>query len=145
MSVTRRLVVTGTRLGRPDVWAKLDEYLDAFGEPELVILGDGKGVDAQAAGFFQGLSIPTRVFAADWMSGPNAGPKRNQEMVNAARPGDHLLAFPDESSRGTWDCYRRGQKAGLLCIDVGWPFANVSWVERLSELELEAVRRAGGR
>ncbi|MGX6605635.1 SLOG family protein [Micromonosporaceae bacterium Da 78-11] len=50
---------------------------------------------------------------ADWgRHGSSAGPRRNQQMVDA---GAHLcLAFPDVQSRGTWDCAKKAANAGIL-------------------------------
>lgn len=51
-------------------------------------------------------------FPANWAAlGKIAGHQRNQVMVNA---GGHIcLAFPLEKSRGTWDCVRRAEEAGI--------------------------------
>ena len=49
---------------------------------------------------------------ADWeRHGKAAGPIRNQEMVDLG--ADICIAFPHGVSRGTWDCVRRAEKAGI--------------------------------
>lgn len=49
---------------------------------------------------------------ADWETyGRKAGPLRNQHMV--ALGHDLVLAFWDGTSRGTADCIRRAEKAGI--------------------------------
>jgi hypothetical protein len=52
---------------------------------------------------------------ADWAKhGKAAGPIRNQEMVDAG--ADICLAFPLGESRGTRDCMRRAESAGIPVI-----------------------------
>ncbi|MFB4280831.1 SLOG family protein [Nonomuraea sp. MTCD27] len=49
---------------------------------------------------------------ADWEThGRKAGPLRNQWMVDLGH--DLVLAFHDGASRGTADCIRRAEKAGI--------------------------------
>lgn len=49
---------------------------------------------------------------AQWhVHGRSAGPIRNQAMVDSG--ADLCLAFPAIDSRGTWDCVRRAQSAGI--------------------------------
>jgi hypothetical protein len=43
---------------------------------------------------------------------------RNQAMVDAAEPGNWLLAFPSGESRGTRDCMRRGVERGLRVYEM---------------------------
>lgn len=49
---------------------------------------------------------------ANWVAlGNIAGPYRNQQMVDLG--ANVCLAFPLETSRGTWDCVRRAEEAGI--------------------------------
>jgi hypothetical protein len=48
---------------------------------------------------------------ADWSIGKKAGPLRNQAMVDLG--ADVCLAFPVGESRGTRDCMRRAEAAGI--------------------------------
>lgn len=65
--------------------------------------------------------IDLRRRPADWDRYDNAaGPIRNQGIVNEAlqlAPTDmiHGLAFPEPTSRGTWDCVKRMKES---CIEV---------------------------
>jgi len=49
--------------------------------------------------------------------GRAAGPVRNQAMVFDG--ADVCLAFPLGESRGTWDCMRRAEEAGIPVINYG--------------------------
>lgn len=87
----------------------------------VVIVGDSTGVDFLVAEAANYLRKDLVVVDAEWDKyGPSAGPRRNQAMVDlvkATRAMSQLearcLAFPDESSKGTWDCVRRAKKAGI--------------------------------
>jgi hypothetical protein len=113
-----RLVVTGTRYGRHDVGLALSAWVKKHGPPLLVVVGDQKGVDTQAKKWAEErgyLFVQEKVVKGqDW---PQCFYDRNQRMVDHCEEGDHLLAFPVEASRGTWDCFRRGQLKGLVCAE----------------------------
>lgn len=112
-----RLIVTGTRHGRADLRAVLDAFVADHGEPDLVLVGDARGVDAQARAWAITRGLRHQVFLANWQAhGLRAGPLRNAAMVAAAEPGDWCLALPDARSRGTWDCVRRARARGLLVV-----------------------------
>ena len=74
------------------------------------------GADWQAHRWAESTRVGTDPHPADWKKlGAAAGPVRNQAMVDA---GARLcIAFPLETSAGTWDCARRARKAG---IEVRW-------------------------
>lgn len=112
----KRLVVTGTRRGHPHVIDVLDGWLRRHGYPDMVILGDADGVDAMALDWAhkRGFKGVTFQHIAEWdRLGDAAGPKRNAAMVAHAGPGAHLVAFPDERSKGTWNCVQQASAAGL--------------------------------
>lgn len=145
--MTPRLVITGTRWGRPDVWAALDQWVDAFGLPRLLVLGGAHGVDRQALDWSHdrrraGLVFPVDVVRADWARyGKAAGPIRNMQMVERAGPGDHLLAFPDALlSPGTYHCHGAGLERGLLCALIRRPDQN--WLRDLVEQHQQHPRWA---
>lgn len=134
-----KLVITGTRYGRADVWLALDVYRAIFGDPWLILGGDlnegvytQRGVDLQARQWADAHDLHGVVEYAFWDAGPSAGPPRNKRMVAQAEPGHHLLAFPDASSRGTWGCFRMGQKARLLAVVV-----EAGWAEKLTAMHRE--------
>lgn len=67
---------------------------------------------------------------ADWRKhGKAAGPIRNQQMLDEAKP-DWVLAFPTEKSKGTWDMVSRAEKAGVPV-----------WVARRGEKGMEIEER----
>lgn len=110
-----RLLVTGSRMGHPDTWLALDSWLAFNGKPELVILGDARGVDAQAARWALARGLKTVVCRARWATlGLSAGHVRNLAMVALCQPGDHCLAFPRANSRGTLNCMAQARSAGLV-------------------------------
>ena len=108
-----RVVVTGTREGRPDLVPWLVRFTDKHGIPELFVLGCARGVDAQALRLCHERRWSHAVVFADWALGKAAGHQRNQRMVDLATVGDWCLAFPGGASVGTWDCVRRAKAAGL--------------------------------
>ena len=113
------LVVTGSRLGRYDVALALDAWVAKHGTPRLVIVGDQRGVDTQALEWVQKRGFDWAIERVrDGMDSPECFHDRNQRMVDHAQAGDHLLAFPMRGSKGTWDCFRRGVVAGLVCAEV---------------------------
>lgn len=115
-----RVVITGTRHGRADVEIWLSRFVAAhnYDEPRFIV-GDAKGVDTQAWDWCgrEGFDA-RRVHVATGTPSPKRFHDRNQAMVDLALPRvakSFCLAFPDDDSRGTWDCYRRALKAGLTC------------------------------
>lgn len=115
----RRVIVTGSRDWSD--WEKLyaalmDEYRGWTCTSMTIVHGGcSTGADAfaeQAAKLNAKLSVKSEIYEADWSQyGKAAGPIRNQRMVDDG--ADIVLAFPLESSKGTWDCVRRAGIAGL--------------------------------
>lgn len=71
-----------------------------------------RGADAFVDSLCRGLSHATvERHPADWKLGKIAGHLRNQQMVDLG--ADACLAFPMPGSRGTWDCVRRAEAAGI--------------------------------
>lgn len=119
-----RVLVTASRklTDRTLVWQALGEELrhaESLGLPMVVIEGqcpDGGG-DRFACEWATHPSARERnvwhdPFPANWKElGKRAGPVRNQRMVDAG--ADVCLAFPTVESRGTWDCVRRVEAAGI--------------------------------
>ena len=85
-----------------------------------IVHGGAPGADTLAAsidGEAWGCDFKHEVHTADWdRYGRAAGPRRNQEMVDAG--ADMLIAFP--GGRGTADCVRRAEKAGIRVIRAMW-------------------------
>jgi hypothetical protein len=109
-----RVLVTGSR-----TWTDAQAISDAFdaleGSDHELIVGDAKGADAIARYEAGKRGWTVRVFVAAWgIHGRAAGPIRNQQMVDA-RP-DLALAFIRGASRGTRDCVRCCEDAGIPVI-----------------------------
>jgi hypothetical protein len=80
---------------------------------EVVIHGAATGADTLGGRAAAKLGIPAQEFPANWnLYGKRAGSIRNQQMLDEGKP-NICIAFPDPTSRGTWDMVRRAKKAGL--------------------------------
>jgi len=113
-----RILVTGSRHwnDRTTIADALAQAWEDLGNPEGVTLVHGAcphgGADQIAAQEASKRGWTIEAHPADWAAhGKAAGPLRNQQMVDAG--ADITLAFPQEGSRGTWDCIRRARKAEI--------------------------------
>lgn len=89
--------------------ALLNVWLDHDRPPMQVVQGGAKGADEAARKVAETQGFRCDTFHADWSIGPYAGPKRNQQMVEAG--ADLLIAFP--GGKGTADCVLRAERAGI--------------------------------
>ncbi|SEC67707.1 Uncharacterised protein (plasmid) [Tsukamurella tyrosinosolvens] len=112
-----RILITGSRFwsDRAAVETAL-RYVAAGLVPEAVTVVHGAcpygGADTIAGDIAARWGCAVDEHPADWdMFGKAAGPIRNQEMVDLG--ADVCLAFPETGSRGTWDCVRRAENAGI--------------------------------
>lgn len=117
----RRVLITGSR-NLDDmalVSTVLDRQLLVHGAL-VVVEGGATGADLLAriwAGTHDEVLLEEH--PADWtLHGKRAGPIRNQEMVDAG--ADVCLAFPMPDSKGTFDCMRKAEAAGIPVIDCTW-------------------------
>ena len=88
----------------------------SYGRPEGIHLihGGAPGADTLAGEWAKYCPSVVHVsaFKADWDTyGKSAGPRRNQEMVDA-KP-DLVVGFPQGEARGTRDALRRALAAGI--------------------------------
>lgn len=74
-----------------------------------VISGGAMGVDKMAERYAKEKNLPLTIIRPDWRKGKEAGPMRNQQIVEAA---DQVIAIWDGQSKGTADTIRRARKAG---------------------------------
>lgn len=113
-----RVIVTGSRNWDDFtvVWIALTGLL-ADHPTDLTVVHGGcpTGADHYAAAWAaQYRSVDVEPWPADWhRHGRAAGPLRNQQMVDAG--ADLVLAFfqPGAANRGTADCVRRAEAAGI--------------------------------
>ncbi len=108
-----RILVTGSRdwTDREAVWSALNEHATPGA---TVVHGDcPTGADHLAKQWCSTQpDIVESPHPANWKEhGRAAGPIRNQQMVNLG--ADLCLAFPLGASRGTRDCMRRAEGAGI--------------------------------
>jgi hypothetical protein len=127
-----RILVTGSREWTDVGFVEKRLTAAAAGHGRfLLVQGDNpEGVDAIAKAWAVRVGYPHEDVPADWgrectaacyhqpryrSSGerycPAAGNLRNQEMVD--RGADECLAFPKGKSRGTRDCIKRAEAAGI--------------------------------
>ncbi|MBO0676900.1 DUF2493 domain-containing protein [Mycolicibacterium sp. S2-37] len=121
-----RVLITGSRdLTDYDAVATLlDEYLTRAilaGDTLTVVHGKARGADSHASTWCwaHGPGHPGVIIEeahpADWDThGKAAGIMRNDKMVKLG--ADVCLAFPRGESRGTRDCIRRAECAGIPVV-----------------------------
>jgi len=124
-----RILVTGSRVwpDSKEVQARIVQVIvnQPYGTHVVVVHGDcPTGADRAAREFLDDIEkqnldyISQETHPADWNKhGKAAGPLRNQEMVDLG--ADVCLAFPLGESRGTRDCMRRAEAAGIPVINYG--------------------------
>lgn len=108
------VIVTGSR-DWPDsrgIWAALDRCRE-YGMT-LLVHGDCRGADRQAAAWAAQKCFPVAAMPAPWDAvGNGAGPLRNTWMLDAF-PNAIVLAFPLPGSRGTVDCIEKAKAHGMM-------------------------------
>lgn len=119
---TRILMVTGGREFKPmpEDYSVLASSL--LPGTKLIHGASPKGgADLFAHQFAEGLGfIPIQPFWAKWDEfGPEAGPLRNQEMVDyLVKQGLPCLCLAFKGGKGTRDCVARVRKAKIDCYEV---------------------------
>lgn len=116
-SAKRALVCGGRNFHDRDLLAQvLGQAAEQIGIA-CVIHGCARGADTLAGEWAEARGIPVERFPADWARhGRGAGPRRNQRMLDEARP-DLVIAFP--GGAGTADMCRRAREAGVPVLQVG--------------------------
>lgn len=87
----------------------VDAWIKEHGKPKTIISGGAAGADTLAALYARAHNISLTLYQPDWKQfGRAAGPKRNQQIVDAC---SHVLAFPSQHGRGTQDTMRKANRA----------------------------------
>lgn len=140
-SMKRVVLVTGTR--RDTRRGEVSSYLDAF-LPDVIIVGDATGVDAEAVAWGKG-KVDVCQWHAPWKTlGGKAGPHRNSALAatlawfEGSGHWARCAAFPDEHSRGTFDCV--SQLRPFIRVD--WPGCE-KWEEMYRKWKAEKVSVPG--
>ena len=82
----------------------------------MLISGAARGIDSSCEEWADTKEIPIERHYPDYSSG-KAGPVlRNQKMVDLLTKNDLVCIFP--GGRGTADCARRAERAGLNILDL---------------------------
>lgn len=123
-----RLLVCGGRdfTDRAGLFARLDQFVEEDGRPDVVIHGGARGADRLAGEWAREHGIKELVFYAEWRRWGNAaGPIRNSMMISFGRP-THALVFP--GGRGTADMAHKLLAAKTITvIDMRWTNPASSW------------------
>ena len=110
-----RVLVCGGRDFMDRTW--LFRELDALRSDRgvtIIISGCARGADTLGIEWAEARGVEVARFPADWNThGRAAGPIRNQQMLDEAKP-DLVIAFP--GGRGTADMVRRARAAGIELI-----------------------------
>lgn len=102
-----KVAVVGSR-GFSD-YKLLSETLDKI-KITLIVSGSAKGADTLGEQYAKENNIPTKIFPPDWEKhGKAAGFIRNTDIINEA---ELVVAFWDNSSKGTKDSIQKAEKAG---------------------------------
>jgi hypothetical protein len=115
----KRVLVCGGRdyVQVGNVFAALKGLWESNGRALVVIEGGGRGADTAAACWAEAWAprgVEHVEFKANWREhGKNAGPRRNQKMLDEGKP-DVVLAFP--GGRGTADMVMRAEGAGIPVV-----------------------------
>jgi uncharacterized UPF0146 family protein len=72
-----------------------------------IISGGASGADKIAEIFASKFNIPIEVLSADWSKGKQGGVIRNSDIINKS---DYVIAFWDETSKGTLDSINKAKK-----------------------------------
>ncbi len=109
-----RVLITGSR-----DWgdrACIESALEPYSIKNAVLVSGAcpSGADAIAEDVWMNWGLPVERHPADWSLGKQAGPKRNQQMVDLG--ADVCIAFRKDYSRGTTHCANAATMAGIPTI-----------------------------
>lgn len=89
-------------------WKEKYQNLILSYSPEFIVSGGAKGIDSYAKQLSKDLNIPLLEFKPDYKTyGKKAPLQRNTLIVENS---DVIIAFPSESSKGTYDTIRKARE-----------------------------------
>jgi len=108
-----KILVTGSRNWTD--WATIYNSLKVYPEGTELIHGAAPGADRIAMWCGRALGFKIHGHPAKWnLYGDNAGPIRNEEMLNRHRGSiTRVYAYPLPNSVGTIDMIQRAMRAGI--------------------------------
>lgn len=123
---TIRILVTGWRdwpeQDKYVIWNRLNEYQASCEIPAQFVVVHGQcpygGVDLYAEQWAVTKGHKVEPHPARVVGGRILGPERNAKMVSLG--ADICLAFPGPRSRGTVDCMKKAEKAGIEVVKMEW-------------------------
>jgi hypothetical protein len=113
-----KLAVVGSRgFGAVDrIRPILNKIRMTCGQELIIVSGGAEGPDQIAEQWAHEHGLKAEIFPADWDAfGQAAGPKRNQQIIDAA---DSFIAFWDGESTGTMDAIRRAKRKNSMKVEV---------------------------
>lgn len=115
-----KILITGSRFwtNRKSISNALRAVINEHSlkrEDLVIIHGKCRGADMLADSIARTNGIKVVDYPANWKDGKQAGPIRNQEMLDKNPDIDLVLAFHDDldQSKGTKDMIQRARKAGI--------------------------------
>lgn len=123
---TVRILVTGWRdwpeQAKQIIWNALNEYQASHEIPTQFVVVHGQcpygGVDLYAEQWAIAKGHSFEAHPARVVNGKILGPERNAKMVKLG--ADVCFAFPGPRSRGTVDCMKKAEKAGIEIVKIEW-------------------------
>ena len=117
--ITPTWIIAGSRnlSDKKYVVSALNEYANAHGYPCEVVSGGSRGADFLGEVWAEQNGIPVKRFPADWDKyGRSAGPIRNGQMAEYAKPNGILLLFWDGKSPGSRSMLNEARKRNIPVV-----------------------------
>jgi len=111
-----KLAIVGSRyMTDANLFKKLlEDFIEVYGMPEIVISGGAPGVDTFAELWAEHNNIPTKIFKPDWNKyGKAAGPIRNTYIIEECT---HVLALPSMKGKGTQDSIKKANEKKKIVV-----------------------------
>ena len=106
----RKVAITGSRKPALDYqqWKEKYSAIILSFNPIVIISGGASGIDAYAAQLSKDLNIPLLEFKPDYKTYGRGAPLQRNTLI--VENSDVVIAFPSESSKGTYDTIRKAKQ-----------------------------------